>query len=234
MSSGKIYMIPIPIAENAIQASIPMEVQKQTTELRYFIVENIKTARRYLRQIDKNFPIDDSTFFILDKRTPPEKFQKYLEVVLDGNNCGVMSEAGCPGVADPGAQIVKLAQEKNIQVIPLVGPSSILLALMASGFDGQQFTFHGYAPYDKKELKSFLNRIASQTKFGTQIFMDTPYRNQKLLDACLENLNDNDLLCVALNINGSDEMIKTQTVKNWKKNHFQFKEKQPAMFLIGR
>ena len=227
-------MIPVPIAEDNIAWSIPTAVQQKTIALRFFIVENIKTARRYLRKLDPEFPIDDSQFFILNKRTRPEDLRTFISPALDGHAIGVMSEAGCPGVADPGSIIAQQAHQNNIKVVPLVGPSSILLALMASGFDGQNFTFHGYVPFDQAALKKFLSQQRHNAQSGTQIFMDTPYRNQKLLETCLQYLSDTDSLCIAVDITGPQEYIQTHTVKAWKSKGFHFQEKLPALFLLGR
>lgn len=235
MNKGTIYMIPCTLGGETTSDVIPADVKQLASGLRYFIVENIKSARRFLRKIDRTFPIDDSTFFILNKKTELSEIYGYLSPITEGHNIGVISEAGCPGVADPGASIVSIAHQKQIEVKPLVGPSSILMALMGSGFSGQEFTFHGYLPKDRKERISRLKQYEADVfRSGTtHLFMDTPYRNMNVLEDLLNELADTTLLCIASNITLPSENIKTETVKNWRSNAYDL-SKKPTIFALGR
>ncbi|MCH2223463.1 MAG: SAM-dependent methyltransferase [Crocinitomicaceae bacterium] len=235
MRKGTLYMIPTTLGGETTSDIIPEDVKKQATELRHFIVEDLKSARRFLRKLDRTFPIDESTFFVLNKRTDIGEIYAFLKPAIEGHSIGVMSDAGCPGVADPGASVASIAHEKNIPVKPLVGPSSILMALMGSGFSGQNFTFHGYLPKERKD------RIGAIKKFEgdcfrtgtTHIFMDTPFRNMNVLDDMLNNLTDPTLVCIASNITLPTESIMTMTVKEWRKHAYDL-AKKPTMFLIGK
>lgn len=231
---GKLYLIPTTLGGESVKPIIPTDVQELTTSLRFFAVEDIKSARRYLRKIDREFPIDDSTFFILNKKTDKSELEKFIRPILQGNDLGIISEAGCPGIADPGAELVAVAHENGIQVCPLVGPSSILLGLMASGFNGQKFTFHGYLPKDRKErIKKMKDFEGDARRTGTtHIFMDTPFRNMNVLDDLLNELADTTKLCIAHNLTTLGENIKTMSVVEWRENAYDL-EKNPTMFLIG-
>lgn len=228
-------MIPTTLGGETTSDIIPEDVKKQAIELRHFIVEDLKSARRFLRKLDRTFPIDESTFFVLNKRTDIGEIYTFLKPAMEGHSIGVMSDAGCPGIADPGASVVSIAHEKSIPVKPLVGPSSILMALMGSGFSGQNFSFHGYLPKERKD------RIAAMKRFEgdcfrtgtTHIFMDTPFRNMNVLDDMLNNLTDPTQLCIASNITLLTESIITMTVKEWRNNAYDL-AKKPAMFLIGK
>lgn len=233
--AGKLYMIPTTLGGEQINDVIPEGTQLIISELRHFIVEDIKSARRYLRRVDRNFPIDESVFFELNKRTEEKALQSFLKPAKEGNSIGVISEAGCPGVADPGAEIVAIAHEMGIRVAPLVGPSSILLALMGSGFSGQEFTFHGYLPKERKDrIKRIKDFEAYTRRTGhTQIFMDTPFRNMNVLDDLLNELADTTKLCIASNITLPDESVWTMTVEQWREKAYDL-SKKPAMFLIGK
>lgn len=235
MSKGKLFLIPTLLGGENPNVVIPEDVQKQTIALRYFIVENIKTARRYLRKLDREFPIDDSVFFILNKRTEPAELYSFLKPALEGNDVGVMSEAGCPGIADPGANIAALANNQGIDIHPLVGPSSILLTLMGSGFSGQEFTFHGYLPKERKDRVHKLKQLeADAFRTGyTHLFMDTPFRNMNVLDDLLNELADQTMLCIASNLTLDSESVKTMTVKQWRSNAYDL-NKKPTMFAIGK
>lgn len=231
---GNIYLIPNTLGGESVSDILPADVQKIATSLRYFAVEEIKSARRLLRKMDRTFPIDDSQFFIINKRTKESELMKILLILIKGENIGIISEAGCPGVADPGAELVALAHTQNIKIVPLVGPSSILLALMASGFSGQEFSFHGYLPRERKERIKKLKDFEMDTKRSgkTHIFMDTPFRNMHVLEDMLNDLGDNTLLCIASNVTLLTEQIKTMTVKDWREKAFDI-GKIPAIFLIG-
>ncbi|HLU86424.1 MAG TPA: SAM-dependent methyltransferase [Taishania sp.] len=233
--AGKIYMIPTTLGGEVIQDVIPESVQYITKNIRHFIVEDIKSARRYLRRIDRNFPIDESVFFELNKRTELKDLSRFLKPAKEGHNVGVISEAGCPGIADPGAGIVALAHEEGIRVAPLVGPSSILLALMGSGFSGQSFTFHGYLPKERKDrIKRLKDFEADTRRTGhTHIFMDTPFRNMNVLDDLLNELADTTLICIASNITLPDESVWTMSVEKWREKAYDL-SKKPTMFLIGK
>ncbi len=204
-----------------------------TTGLRHFIVENIKTTRRFLRQLDPEFDIDNSYFSILNKHTNSNEIQNFLQPCRDGQNIGLISEAGCPGIADPGATIVSIAHKENIRVIPLIGPSSIFMALMASGLSGQNFCFHGYLPIDKSLRIKKIKQLSSSCMNGSsQIFMETPFRNDSLLTDLLKNLNENIMLCIASNISSNGEFIKTLSIKSWKQNIPKL-NKKPSIFILG-
>src|SRR5690606_20377580 len=233
--AGKIYMIPTTLGGEVIQDVIPESVQYITKNIRHFIVEDIKSARRYLRRIDRNFPIDESVFFELNKRTELKDLSRFLKPAKEGHNVGVISEAGCPGIADPGAGIVALAHEEGIRVAPLVGPSSILLALMGSGFSGQSFTFHGYLPKERKDRIRRLKDFEADTRRTghTHIFMDTPFRNMNVLDDLLNELADTTLVCIASNITLPDESVWTMSVEKWREKAYDL-SKKPTMFLIGK
>lgn len=234
MKTGTIYLIPSTLGGETTSDIIPEDVKQIATNLRSFIVEDIKSARRFLRKMDREFPIDDSTFHVLNKKTERGELNFFLQTVLKGENIGVISEAGCPGVADPGAEIVALAHQKNIQVKPCVGPSSILLTLMGSGFSGQEFTFHGYLPKDRKERIHALKDYEHDTRRSgrTHLFMDTPFRNMNVLDDLLNELTDTTYICIASNVTLPTESIRTMTVKDWRENAYDL-AKKPTMFAIG-
>ena len=203
-------------------------------KLKVFIVENIRTARRFLKQVDSNIIIDELQFFELNQHTDLNHINKYLEPLLKGEDVGIISEAGCPAIADPGADIVALAQAQKIKVVPLVGPSSILLSLMASGFNGQSFAFHGYLPIEKGQrvdkLKQLERRIYSEQQ--TQLFIETPYRNRQMVDELLKSLQPQTKLCIAVDITSDTEDIRTKTISEWKKSVIPELHKRPCIFLI--
>ena len=227
-------MIPITLGDTSISQVIPEFNNNIINEIDVYIVENIKTARRFLKKSGIIKAIDELTFFELNKRTHESELPTFLKAIAEGKNIGVLSEAGCPGIADPGADIVAIAQQKNIKVIPLVGPSSILLALMASGFNGQSFCFNGYLPKDQKDrtykLKD-LERLV-KNKQQTQIFIETPYRNHHVLEDILKNCFNTTKLCIAVDITLQSEQITTKTVEEWKKTNINL-NKRPCLFLIG-
>lgn len=215
---GKIYLLPVTLGGENFSDVIPEGVLEITRKLRYFIVEDIRSARRYLRLIDKKFPIDESVFVELNEHTGEQDISHFLDPVIKGTDAGVMSEAGLPCLADPGSRIVSLAQSKNIKVVPLSGPSSIILALIGSGFNGQSFTFNGYLPVRQPELTARLKELEKKSAQGfTQIFMETPYRNQKMLEAILSSCNDETRLCIAENVTLQDELVRTKKIREWKK-----------------
>lgn len=231
-SKGKLYLIPIPIAEDQpVDKHIPKEVFDAVQEVQVFFVENIKTARRYLRKIDRTYPIDDKVFYILNKRSKLDEVLPLVKKHL-GSTFGMISEAGCPGIADPGELLVHASHQLGVRVVPLVGPSSILLALIASGKNGQQFTFNGYIAKDRKDRVKEIKRFEQLSRNGvTQIFMETPFRNNHLLEDLLIELENSMLLCIACDINGQKEFIKTKSVADWKINPPNI-NKRPTIFIL--
>ena len=231
-----LYLIPSTLAENeTVQVVIPKDVQDIIKSLDYFLVENIKTARRFLKSIDRSIDIDSLKFEILNKKSTEDEALQMILPLLQGEKAGVISEAGCPGIADPGALVVELCHQNNIKVVPLVGPSSILLALMASGMNGQGFTFHGYLPIDKRDraLKiKEIDRVAAQTGIS-QIFMETPYRNNQLFQDIIRNCAKYSKLCIASSITSSEEYIKTKPIIDWKKEKVDL-NKKPTIFVLGK
>ncbi|MBU2940642.1 SAM-dependent methyltransferase [Lacinutrix sp. C3R15] len=232
---GKLYLIPTTLGDNAPLEVLPISVKKVIEQVDIFIVENEKTARRFIKSIYPKKQQSTLTLFPLNKFTDVTELPSYLDPCLQGKNVGLLSEAGCPGVADPGADVVKIAHHKNIQVVPLVGPSSILLAIMSSGMNGQSFTFNGYLPIDKAERKQELKNLErlSFEKNQSQIFIETPYRNNKMLEDICLTLNNNTDVCVACDITLSTEFIKTKTVNEWKKNKVDL-HKRPTIFIIHK
>lgn len=227
-----LFLIPSVLAEDTSGKVLSPQIKDTINHLDYFFVENIRTARRFISSLKLGKVIDELHFLELTKDTDPyETRQQLLNLT---RNAGVISEAGCPGVADPGAVAVKFAHELGMSVVPLVGPSSILLALMASGMSGQSFTFHGYLPIDKTERKKAIQQLErdAHMRNQTQIFMETPFRNNQLMEAVLESCQPDTLLCVASNLTAPDEYIKTLTVRKWRKDKPDL-HKRPTMFLIG-
>src|SRR5690554_2548412 len=231
--AGKLYLIPNTLGSQETNQTIPSEVAQMAVKLRHFIVEDLRTARRYLRSLDRQMDIDGSHFFTLNKRTTPAQFSEYLKPLKAGHDVGIISEAGCPGVADPGAEVVKLAHEANIQVVPLVGPSSILLALMASGMNGQSFAFVGYIPIKKEErlktIKQLENRSRNENQ--SQLFIETPFRNNHLADDILQTCSPQTRLCIACNLTLQDEFVVTKTVAQWK-GRVPDLHKKPTIFIL--
>lgn len=219
MVNGRIYLIPVTLGGDDFLKVIPEKVISLTRQLRFFIVEDIRSARRFLRLIDKHFPIDDSIFFELNEHTDESEIEHYLEPAFAGSDIGILSEAGLPGIADPGAKIIALAHRKKIVVSPLSGPSSIILALISSGLNGQNFTFNGYLPVNPAERSAKLRDLEKKSGEGfAQIFMETPYRNQKLLESIITTCNGDTLLCIAADITLPEESIKTKQIAEWKKD----------------
>lgn len=217
--NGRIYLIPVTLGGDDFLRVIPEKVIGLTRQLRYFIVEDIRSARRFLRLIDKEFPINDSVFFELNEHTGESDITNYLEPIFNGSDIGVLSEAGLPGIADPGAGIIALAHRKRIIVTPLSGPSSILLALISSGLNGQNFSFNGYLPVKPAERSAKLRELEKKAGEGyTQIFMETPYRNQKMLESIITTCHSNTLLCIAADITLPTESIRTMKISEWKRD----------------
>jgi 16S rRNA (cytidine1402-2'-O)-methyltransferase len=237
---GKLYLIPITLSNPGETTVVPEDVLPQTIKrtidfVDYYIVENEKTARKFIKSIHPEKKQPDLKISVLNKHTEIAEHNEFIQPLLRGENIGLMSESGCPGIADPGADIVKLAHEKGIQVVPLVGPSSILLALMASGMNGQSFAFNGYLPIDKNDKKQALKSFErlSQEKNQSQLFIETPYRNNKLMEDLLQILQLNTYLCVACDITLPTEYIKTKTVNQWKKEKADL-HNRPCIFIIHK
>ncbi len=231
MSKSTVYLIPLPICEGANHTLSP-QVAEHTAQLRHYFVENVRTARRFLRSLHPALVIDDIQFSEIDKHAGPDTalLRKWLKV---GNNVGIMSESGCPGIADPGAELVAIAQQMQAHVLPLVGPSSLLLALMASGLNGQSFAFNGYLPVKEpmraKRIKE-LEALSVREK-QTQLFIETPYRNNPMLADLLKTCNPKTMICIAQNITAPDAYIKTKSAAEWSKE-IPALAKAPAVFLI--
>ncbi len=231
---GKLYLIPSTLGNDSAIKVIPKGVIEIVNTINYFIVENVRTARRFLLSIGIETPIDDLTFFTLNVNTRPEEIYSYLDPVSK-SNIGVLSEAGVPCVADPGAEVVKLAHFKNIEIIPLVGPSSILMALMASGMNGQNFSFVGYLPIRSsdriKRIKQLEKRSYQENQ--SQIFIETPYRNNQIFKDIINSCSHGTSLCIATNITLPGESIRTLTINDWKKQHPEI-NKKPTVFILKR
>jgi len=234
MKTGVLYLIPTVIAPSSEAKALPPALINLCNQLDYYLVENVRTARRCLSAMNISKPIPEITFHELSKKTEDSQIASLMQPLFEGKSVGIMSEAGCPGIADPGSKAVSYAHEHDIRVEPWVGPSSIFLALMASGFSGQSFAFSGYLPIDKKE-KTQAIRALEQTTFKTgqtQIFMETPYRNNQLVEDIVKICAPQLKLCIAKNINAEDEMIRTDSIQNWRKNKPDL-HKVPCIFLFG-
>ena len=231
--TGKIYLIPSIISPDTQQQVLPQYLMEIILGTDYFLVENIRTSRRFISSLNLGIDISSLTFEELDKNTSAEKIKELLDPVLSGKNVGVMSEAGCPGIADPGAKFVALAHEQNVEIVPLVGPSSIFLALMASGFNGQSFSFHGYLPIEKKQREKQIRLLEEKANQGSaQLFMDTPYRNQQLFQHIIKVCHPSTQLCIARGVTGTSEFIKTRSIAVWSK-HAPNLHKIPTIFILG-
>ena len=232
---GKLYLIPTTLGDNEPLEVMPISVKKVIEQIDYFIVENEKTARRFIKKITPKKSQPDLKLMSLDKYADELETRTYLDVCEEGISVGLLSEAGVPAVADPGATIVKLAHDKGIQVVPLVGPSSILMAMMSSGMNGQSFAFNGYLPIDKSDRKKAIKELEklSKDKDQSQIFIETPYRNEKLLTDLKATLTPTTNLCIAADITLPTEYIKTKEVKAWKSEKPDL-HKRPAIFIIHK
>ena len=231
---GTLYLVPVTLGDDNIASVLPPDVVAFVQKLDVFIVESEKSARHFLSTIKTLKPVRELTLNLLNEHTDDKDVSALLKPLLAGQNVGLMSDAGCPGIADPGAKLVALAHQKNIKVIPFVGPSSIVLSLMASGLNGQQFAFLGYLPVDKQARNVKLKEIEkrSLTHKETQIFIETPYRNQHMLEAILSTCHANTKLCIACDISLNTEMIATKTVANWKQSPLPELHKRPTVFLL--
>lgn len=228
-----LYLIPVPISDAPAADVLPEAVGTAISHIRHYIVENVRTARRFIKRIDRNADIGAMTFHELNGHTDPEDIPSMLDALRKGEPMGVMSEAGCPGVADPGSQVVEIAQREGLRVIPLAGPSSILMSLMASGFNGQGFAFNGYLPIDHEARRRKIRELETLAGKGmTQIFIETPYRNNKLIAMLAETLRPGTKLCVASGITDPErESIITLPANKWATRRYDY-AKTPAIFLI--
>ncbi|MEM7161828.1 MAG: SAM-dependent methyltransferase [Bacteroidota bacterium] len=230
---GRIFLLPSSLSEEVNHAYFNPYTTDIIRNTQYFIVEKTKTARRFMKALFKDKEIDTCKFFELNKHSDDLDIQYFLNPALEGNDMAIISEAGCPGIADPGSVIVKKAHEKGIRVIPVPGPSSIYMALMASGFNGQQFEFLGYLSKEQKERRRQLQNAERKAQNGiSQIFMETPFRNMHLLEDTLENCSSSTLLCLARNITEKDEFIQSQTIAEWRKQKVDL-HKRPCIFILG-
>ena len=228
-----LYLIPVPLSEGDADDVLPVRNRRIVGGIRYFIVENVRSARRFLKKCDRSIDIDALTFYELNRHTRPEEVSGMLEPLRRGESVGVISEAGCPAIADPGADVVAVAQREGLKVVPLVGPSSIIMSLMTSGFNGQSFAFIGYLPIDAAERQRKLRSMEQciNTLDQTQIFIETPYRNNKLLAELVKLLPRRLRLCVASDITGEKESIITRTVEEWGRAKYDY-DKVPTIFLL--
>lgn len=228
-----LYLLPVTLGDTPLDKVLPSYNLEVIAHIHHFIVEDVRSARRFLKKVNKEFDIDSMTFYPLNKHTSPADISGYLKPLQEGKPMGVISEAGCPAVADPGADVVAIAQQKNLKVVPLVGPSSIILSVMASGFNGQSFSFNGYLPIEAgeraKKLKQLEQRVYTEQQ--TQLFIETPYRNNRLMEDILHHCRPQTKLCIAANITCEDQYIKTQSVKNWQ-GHLPDLSKTPCIFLL--
>ncbi len=231
--TAQLYLLPVPLSETNVE-TIPQYNREIIGQIKFFIVERTRTARRFIRKLAPKVVIDDLTFFELNKRTTPDELAQMLHPIRQGHNVGLMSEAGCPGVADPGAIIVSMAHKAGIIVNPLVGPSSLLLALMGSGMNGQSFSFHGYLPAKKELLVPVLRKLeqVSRQTGAAQIFIETPYRNQQIITQSILSLSANTQLTIAADLTTPTQYILTKTMAQWKKNPPDDLHKRPVVFIL--
>lgn len=228
-----LYLLPVTLGETPIEKVLPAYNRDIILGIKHYIVEDVRSARRFLKKVDRDINIDELTFYPLNKHTDRDAIAGYLKPLIGGQSMGVISEAGCPAVADPGADVVAIAQRKGLKVVPLVGPSSIILSVMGSGFNGQSFAFHGYLPIEpderQKRLRELEQRVYSEHQ--TQLFIETPYRNQKMMEDILKACRPQTKLCIAANITCEGEYIRTKTIQEWK-GKLPDLNKIPCIFLI--
>jgi 16S rRNA (cytidine1402-2'-O)-methyltransferase len=235
MAHGRLYLLPSPLGDDALH-TIPPYVTEIICNLDVFIVEKAKTARRFLKALEFPTPFDDCLFFELNKRTQDHELPRFLAPATEGRHIGLLSEAGVPAVADPGSKMVRIAHQQGIEVVPLVGPSSLLLALMASGMNGQRFTFHGYLSPQRHKLAKDLKRLESQAlqQQETQLFIETPYRNMAMLETALQHLAPVTYLTVAVDLTLPTQQVFSHRISDWQKRELPDLHKRPAVFLLGR
>ena len=228
------YLLPVTLGDTEIDNVLPSYNREIIRQIKFFIVENVRSARRFLKKVDRDINIDELTFYLMDKHTDAAKMASYLKPLEEGNAMGVISEAGCPAVADPGADVVAVVQRKNLRVIPMVGPSSIIMSVMGSGFNGQSFAFNGYLPIEPAERTKRIKQLETRayTEDQTQLFIETPYRNHKMLEELLRTCKPSTRLCIASGITCAEEYIHTHTIAEWKKIKLHDLSKIPTIFLI--
>lgn len=228
-----LYLLPVTLGDTSIESVLPTYNREVILKIKHFVVEDVRSARRFLKKVEPSIVIDELTFYPLNKHTSPEEISGYLNPLMAGNPMGVISEAGCPAVADPGADVVAIAQRKGLKVVPLVGPSSIILSVMASGFNGQSFAFHGYLPIEPSERAKRIKALEARAyaEDQTQLFIETPYRNNKMAEEIMRDCKPQTKLCIAANITCEDEFIRTRTVKEWK-GKLPDLSKIPCIFLL--
>lgn len=229
-----LYLIPVTLGDTPLERVLPSYNRTVVLGIRHFIVEEVRTARRFLKQVERSIDIDALTFYPMGKHADAALFARYLEPLRRGEPVGVISEAGCPAVADPGADVVAVAQREGLKVVPLVGPSSILLAVMASGFNGQSFAFHGYLPIDPAARTKALKRLESLaiSENQTQLFIETPYRNARMVADIMRVCRPQTRLCVAAGLTTPQEYVRTLTVKQWRETKMPELAKVPAIFVL--
>ena len=233
MKKAKLYLIPSLLGDSNIKTSLPDIIRNHIQEINIFIVENVRSARRFIKKVHKEKDIDNIIFYAYGKHDKLDLEEDFLPHILNGENVGIISEAGLPCIADPGSKIVEYAHNLQVDVVPLVGPSSIFLALMASGLNGQNFIFHGYLPIAKKERERKIKQMENDSRRlnQTQIFMETPYRNQSLFDSIIKNSSNKTHLCIATNLTLINEVIQTKSIEEWKYSKIEI-HKQPSIFLL--
>lgn len=230
---GILYLIPTPLSDHSPESAVSPQIGETILRIKRFLVENVRTSRRFISILKLNISIESLDFGILDKDTPQKAIAQLCAPLLEGNDMGLMSEAGCPGIADPGSLAVKFAHDHGVSVVPLVGPSSITLALMASGFNGQSFVFHGYLPIEGQARIQAIKALEkeAQTKKQTQIFIETPYRNNQLLADIIKTCHPATRLCVARDMTGPEELVKSHSIREWASIAVDL-HKIPTVFLI--
>ncbi|HPW65913.1 MAG TPA: SAM-dependent methyltransferase [Salinivirgaceae bacterium] len=231
--TGILYLIPTPISEDAVVDSLTSDIAQVLHKTQHYAVENIRTARRFIKSIDRNINIDELTFYEIGKNSAETEKSNIIDVLISGKNVGIMSEAGAPGVADPGSDIVLAAHKANITVMPLVGASSILLALMGSGLNGQKFAFHGYLPIKQNERQKSIKQLEKESYnlSQSQLFIETPYRNKAIFDDLIKICSSQTLLTVAVDLTGREQILETKSIQAWKSSKIVF-PKKPAIFVL--
>jgi 16S rRNA (cytidine1402-2'-O)-methyltransferase len=234
MNKGRLYLIPVPLGPTPVAAVLPAPVRNRSQELRNFVAENAKSARAFLKSLPSDWPLQEIEIHELNEHTATSELPRLLAPLLAGTDLGLISEAGCPAVADPGAALVALAHQEAIQVIPLVGPSSILLALMASGLAGQCFAFHGYLPSAPQEREKRLRELEKQSRQEqrTQIFIETPYRNRQMLESLFRTCAPNTRICLATDLTLDSEEIRTRPIAEWQRQPLPDINRRPTVFLL--
>jgi len=234
MNKGRLFLIPVPLGQTAVDAVLPQPVRDCARQLNHFVAENAKSARAFLKSLPTDTPLQQIEIQELNEHTPPGALQELLAPLLAGIDVGLISEAGCPAVADPGANLVALAHEVQIQVIPMIGPSSILLALMGSGLSGQNFAFHGYLPAKEDQRQKKISDLEkdSMREKRAQIFIETPYRNRQMLETLVRVCSDQTRICVATDLTLESECISTRTPSEWRRLGLPEIDRRPTVFLL--